>query len=174
MATPAQRTNTWTLDQWYDQSVAGTTGGYVATEPLSLYSFGYNNFGELGLNNKTGVPAYTQLPGVWMAVQEGGQGTSSGVKDTGALYNWGQGSYGALGNNKSNADALNGYSSPKQLGTATDWNQSAASRENMGATKTTGELWIWGQNSYGQLGQNNRTQRSSPVQIPGTTWSTII
>ena len=28
MATPAQRTNTWTLDEWYDQSVAGTTGGY--------------------------------------------------------------------------------------------------------------------------------------------------
>ena len=28
MATPAQRTNTWTLDEWYDQNVAGTTGGY--------------------------------------------------------------------------------------------------------------------------------------------------
>jgi alpha-tubulin suppressor-like RCC1 family protein len=27
--------------------------------------------------------------------------------------------------------------------------------------------------SHGQLGQNNTTQFSSPVQIPGTTWSSI-
>ena len=36
MATPAQRTNTWTLDEWYDQAVAGTTGGYQVAKYLSL------------------------------------------------------------------------------------------------------------------------------------------
>jgi alpha-tubulin suppressor-like RCC1 family protein len=41
------------------------------------------------------------------------------------------------------------------------------------ATKTDGTLWAWGRNSNGQLGQNNTTQCSSPVQIPGTTWSSI-
>ena len=30
MATPAQRTNTWTLDEWYDQAVAGTQGDFIA------------------------------------------------------------------------------------------------------------------------------------------------
>ena len=34
-------------------------------------------------------------------------------------------------------------------------------------------LFSWGQNTQGQLGQNNTTYRSSPVQIPGTTWSSI-
>ena len=38
----------------------------------------------------------------------------------------------------------------------------------MGAIKTDGTLWFWGQNGYGYLGQNNRTFYSSPVQIPGT------
>ena len=33
------------------------------------------------------------------------------------------------------------------------------------------QLWAWGLNSGGALGQNNRTQYSSPVQIPGTDWS---
>jgi hypothetical protein len=28
-------------------------------------------------------------------------------------------------------------------------------------------------NANGQLGQNNTTQFSSPVQIPGTSWSSI-
>jgi alpha-tubulin suppressor-like RCC1 family protein len=41
------------------------------------------------------------------------------------------------------------------------------------AKKTDGTLWSWGRNSDGQLGQNNTTYFSSPVQIPGTTWSSI-
>ena len=32
------------------------------------------------------------------------------------------------------------------------------------------ELWTWGQNEGGELGQNNTTYYSSPIQIPGTTW----
>ena len=31
----------------------------------------------------------------------------------------------------------------------------------------TGQLWAWGDNNHGQLGQNNRTVFSSPVQISG-------
>ena len=36
--------------------------------------------------------------------------------------------------------------------------------------RTDGTLWSWGYNANGELGQNNRTVYSSPVQIPGTTW----
>ena len=32
------------------------------------------------------------------------------------------------------------------------------------------QLWTWGYNAHGQLGQNSPTYYSSPVQIPGTTW----
>ena len=34
-------------------------------------------------------------------------------------------------------------------------------------------LFSWGAGSLGRLGQNNTTQFSSPVQIPGTSWSSI-
>jgi alpha-tubulin suppressor-like RCC1 family protein len=34
-------------------------------------------------------------------------------------------------------------------------------------------LWSWGYGSDGQLGQNSTINVSSPVQIPGTTWSSI-
>ena len=37
----------------------------------------------------------------------------------------------------------------------------------------TNTLYSWGPNTYGELGQNNTTQYSSPVQIPGTTWSSL-
>jgi len=38
----------------------------------------------------------------------------------------------------------------------------------------TGELWSWGYNANGPLGQNNLTRYSSPVQIPGTQWTSDI
>ena len=34
------------------------------------------------------------------------------------------------------------------------------------------ELWAWGLNDYGSLGQGNQTNYSSPVQIPGT-WGDV-
>ena len=40
--------------------------------------------------------------------------------------------------------------------------------------KTDGTLWAWGSGAYGSLGQNSRTQYSSPVQIGSdTTWDNI-
>ena len=44
---------------------------------------------------------------------------------------------------------------------------------NSFAIKTDGTLWGWGENDNGQLGQNNRTEYESPVQVPGTTWSKV-
>ena len=35
------------------------------------------------------------------------------------------------------------------------------------------ELYMWGEQTTGQLGQNNNTNKDSPVQIPGTNWSVI-
>ena len=34
-------------------------------------------------------------------------------------------------------------------------------------------MWSWGHNGYGQIGVNYIVRRSSPVQIPGTTWKMI-
>ena len=41
------------------------------------------------------------------------------------------------------------------------------------AVNDTGTLWIWGDNYCGQIGDNTITYRSSPVQIPGTSWNDI-
>ena len=43
----------------------------------------------------------------------------------------------------------------------------------VGALKTDGTLWAWGNNNYGVLGQNSRTYYSSPRQIPGTKWHNV-
>ena len=35
----------------------------------------------------------------------------------------------------------------------------------------TGNMYVMGRNNKGSLGQNDVVYRSSPVQVPGTTWS---
>ena len=98
-----------------------------------------------------------------------------------SLYTWGSNEYGLLGLNDTNQYSVGHKSSPTQLsGGKVGWDASISLRSRSAyngstliAGKTDGTLWAWGRNTYGQLGQNrtgNNSSRSSPVQIPGTTW----
>ena len=55
----------------------------------------------------------------------------------------------------------------------TTWDVVNSGGEHTMATKTDGTLWTWGDNEDGNLGVNNIARYSSPIQIPGTTWSKI-
>ena len=88
------------------------------------------------------------------------------------LYTWGNGADGQLGlGNTTN------YSSPKQVGSLTNWSAIAVGSRtrNFGiATKSDGTLWSWGRNDFGQLGLGNTTNYSSPKQIGAlTAWLKI-
>ena len=134
----------------------------------TLWAWGYNEYGQLGVNDTTHRSSPTQIPGTsWSKLGQHTTFSYSCIRTDGTLWTWGQGqTYGALGQqNKSN------YSSPKQVGGGTDWKHCSGGQYGMMAVKTDGTLWAWGRNTTGQLGQNNRTDYSSPRQIPGTTWS---
>ena len=64
-----------------------------------------------------------------------------------------------------------GRSSPVQI--PGDWNSVTKSGKGVSVTKDDGTLWSWGWNQYGQLGHNDVTTRSSPTQVPGTTWKRV-
>ena len=85
------------------------------------------------------------------------------------LYSWGSNNFGQLG-----LGNITNYSSPKQVGTLTDWLSVTAAGYRASATKTGGTLWSWGYNAQGQLGLGNRTNYSSPKQVGSlTTWLNI-
>ena len=93
------------------------------------------------------------------------------IKTDGTLWAWGSNTSGSLGQGNTTD-----YSSPVQVGSDTTWTHCEcfdfdSGAGGMMATKTDGTLWMWGDNEYGGLGQNNRTDYSSPKQIPGTLWS---
>ena len=62
-------------------------------------------------------------------------------------------------------------SSPIQI-PGTDWKlmQGADSSEHLIMLRSNGTAYGWALNDYGQIGDNTVVKRSSPTQIPGTTW----
>ena len=135
-----------------------------------LYSWGRNNFGELGLGNTTYYSSPKQVGSLanWLKIS-GGYKACASIKTDGTLWTWGQGNYGQLGlGNTTN------YSSPKQVGALTTWStiSMGTSLQAMSAIKTDGTLWTWGMNVVGVLGLGNTTYYSSPKQVGSlTNWS---
>jgi alpha-tubulin suppressor-like RCC1 family protein len=135
-----------------------------------LFVWGYNNNGQLGQNNTIQYSSPIQIPGTTWSFRAGGYQHSLATKTDGTLWSWGQGGSGQLGQN----DRIR-RSSPVQI-PGTTWSSVVSASVTDGfvlATKTDNTLWAWGAGSSGQLGQNDRISRSSPVQIPGTTWKFI-
>tara|TARA_Y100001937_G_scaffold105593_1_gene146575 strand:- start:65 stop:2023 length:1959 start_codon:yes stop_codon:yes gene_type:complete len=138
----------------------------------TLWAWGSNSYsGPLGLNHRDDVSSPTQIPGTWGTSELsicGYNYYTAGVKADGTLWTWGNNGNGQLGQNIPNTTKR---SSPTQVGTDTDWLKlQHGGSYSMGCIKTDGTLWVWGEGDTGQLGQNNQTRYSSPVQIPGS-WS---
>ena len=138
-------------------------------DPISLYGFGAGTDGKLGLNSNTARSSPTQVPGNNWSMVSNREGGSVGVKDDGTLWVWGGNASGSLGLNESEPAS---YSSPKQVGTNTNWNFAAASGERTAAITSSGEMYVWGRNQNGCFATNVQEDfQSSPVQVPGTTWA---
>ena len=136
----------------------------------TLWSWGNNSFGQLGLGNTTYYSSPKQVGSLtnWLTI------TSSyctwAVKTDGTIWSWGRG-VAALG-----LGAVGSYSSPKQIGALTNWlNVSGGGYyTNAVASKTDGTLWTWGRNNYGQLGLGNTTDYNSPKQVGSlTNWNKV-
>ena len=135
----------------------------------TLWMWGNGGNGQLGQNDRASLSSPTQVPGTtWSIVSNSYYGTF-GKKTDGTLWAWGFNTTGLLGTNS----AAN-ISSPTQI-PGTTWAEIAGGFYHSLGLKTNGTLWAWGSNSQGVLGLNQAqpVQVSSPIQIPGTNWSTI-
>lgn len=106
----------------------------------------------------------------WKQVSAGTSYVAS-IKTDGTLWLWGCGTFGRLGNN-----AAASQSSPVQtVSGGTNWKQVSVGSCHSTAIKTDGTLWLWGLNNVGQLGTNNITDVSSPVQTVsgGADWKQV-
>ena len=142
----------------------------------SLWIWGANNSGQLGINDGSNVPRLTPVTtfaggNTWKSVSCGNFHTAA-IKTDGSLWTWGSGGNGQLGTNNTAT-----RSTPvTTFAGGTNWKQVFCGDIHIAAIKTDGTLWIWGGNGQGQLGTNNTTpDRSTPVTTfaGGTTWKQV-
>ena len=150
----------------------------------TLWMWGYNGEGGLGVNDLTQRSSPTQVGAdtTWNSAQDKcGYDSQTGiaVKTNGTLWTWGTQDTGALGLNGPTGPG-GSRSSPCQVGTDTTWNTVTVSVNSCFSIKTNGTLWGWGVNENGELGQNQGPggpygqSRSSPTQIgTETTWAQV-
>jgi alpha-tubulin suppressor-like RCC1 family protein len=138
----------------------------------TLWTWGFNTFGQLGNNTTTNrsTPVTTFAGGTnWKQVSCGRITTA--IKTDGTLWTWGYNNNGHLGDNT----ATNRSTPVTTFAGGTNWKQVACGTDHTLAIKTDGTLWTWGLNSYGRLGNNTTTNRSTPVTTfaGGTNWKQV-
>jgi alpha-tubulin suppressor-like RCC1 family protein len=138
----------------------------------TLWTWGYNANGELGLGNTTNRSSPTQVGSstTWKTVNTGNSRnvTMLAIKTDGTLWGWGYNSNWPI-----NSTASPGYfSSPVQIGSETNWKEIGTGWANhIGAIKTNGTLWTWGySNDRGSQGHgDDNINRSTPTQVGSDT-----
>jgi alpha-tubulin suppressor-like RCC1 family protein len=157
---------------WKQMSLGFCHGAAIKTDG-TLWLWGINLSGRLGDHTTAAKssPVQTISGGTnWKQVSLG-SGHSAAIKTDGTLWLWGQAGSGQLGDNTGIV-----RSSPVQtVSGGTNWKQVAGGNCHTAAIKTDGTLWLWGDATVGQLGNNSLTNISSPVQTVsgGTNWKQV-
>ncbi len=151
----------------------------LALKDGNVLAWGDNTYGQLG-NGWSGADEFSSVP---LEVLSAGEGSDSlsGISQVsaggyhslalleadGSVLAWGNNSYGQLGDGTTsnraipvNVLGLGGY------GNLSGVSQIAAGGHHSLAIKD-GSVLAWGDNEFGQLGDNTTTKRSTPVLVSG-------
>ena len=156
------------------QGEAAENGFFLALkQDGTVWSWGASPGGQLGLGNTSSRSSPAQItsivnPRSLSATQtanfrNGTQGHVFAVLSDGTVKAWGANAYGQLG--VTGAGAF--VSSPATVAGLANIVSAIASDTHSLALTATGEVYAWGHNHYGQLGDGTLTDRSAPQLISG-------
>lgn len=130
---------------------------YAITEDNSLYAWGSNDSGQLGVGDEVhkNIPTKVNLPG---KIKEF-TGGSYAIMEDGSLYAWGYNYSGQLGVgddlDRNTPTKVNLPSKIKELITGS----------SIYAILEDGSLYTWGYNYFGQLGVGDEINRNTPTKV---------
>jgi len=146
----------------YEHSMAIDNRGKV-------WGWGYNAWGELGVSNS---PEDSATPlSIWgiektfCRISTGNMITTS-INNHGQVWTWGYNFQGQLGDNTT-LPRRTPVSIYKSYGTCKTFCHISTGYDHVAAIDHHGQVWTWGYNQYGKLGDNTTTERHTPVAICG-------
>jgi alpha-tubulin suppressor-like RCC1 family protein len=148
----------------------------------TLWAWGNNSYGQLADNTFTNrlLPTLVAAPtgaaaGTTWTHIAAGLYHSVGLRSDGSLWTWGYNSFGQLGDASTTSSSQPvAVVTPGTVGAGTRWTSIAANDNHTVALRSDGSLWAWGNNSYGQLGDNSIVNRSTPVrETTNAAWSQL-
>lgn len=164
-------TQVGSLTNWtkcFGGSVFNNTMFYI-NSASEMYGAGGNGNGELGVGDTISRSSPVQVSGSWTMVS-GRIGGTIGLQTNGDIFTWGNGDSGALGNGTIGPS----LSVPVKIGSNYSYVTGGRGTACCFAIDTSGALFSWGNNIFGQLGLGDTTNRSSPVQVGAlTSWSRV-
>ena len=145
--------------------LAPVPAGAGVTTSGSLYAWGWNNYGQDGdgtLTQRVTPEAITLAPGVQPTFIAAGQYDSLAIGSDGNLYAWGQNADGQLGDGTQIHRDL-----PEEITLAPGVSPTAISAgvSYSLAIGSDGNLYAWGFNFYGQVGNGTTTDQDTPEVI---------
>ncbi len=152
------------------QGTTGRTQHFVVLSDGSVLGWGTDGNGEIGdgdeNTNAKNVPMLVNLPGPCREVIVENYSTYF-IMQNGDLYSCGYNGYGQLG-----VGSLVAKYSPTKVLNVSNVVKVATSMQTMHysavsvcALSSTGQLWCWGYNAYGQVGDATNVDKNSPVSI---------
>lgn len=124
-------------------------------------SFGANGYGQLGNGTATNSSIPVTVAETFSAVSIGGA-HSIGLKSDGTVWSWGNNASGQLGRETLNTTTPIQVTTPDGVGAFT---AIAAGGNHTLALDNLGNVWAWGLNSSGQLGNNTLVNQNIPVRV---------
>ncbi|MCC6937719.1 MAG: T9SS type A sorting domain-containing protein [Flavobacteriales bacterium] len=130
----------------------------------TVWSIGLDNYGQLGNDAAfANLATYVQVATLTdiTAISAGG-GHSLALKSDGTVWSWGADFQGQLGNDA----ALVNQPTPVQVASLTGVIGISAGSQHSLALKSDGTVWSWGDDEFGQLGDDVASvDHATPVQV---------
>ncbi|NLG46001.1 protein kinase [Gordonia sp. (in: high G+C Gram-positive bacteria)] len=127
-----------------------------------VYCWGRNHYGQIGDGSTEDRSSPVKVPGLPKATAVSTNDTATcAVTEEKEVYCWGGGEGGQIGT----GDTSERVTSPQKVNNLSDVKQISSNGGTVCAIAAENDLYCWGNNGSGQLGDGTTDQRNTPVKV---------